>query len=55
MSGGNRLSRSDHRRLMVGDDKLHVVDPEDVTALPREDYCGQCGQVGCGHDGLDRP
>ncbi len=39
---------------MVGDDALHLVDPDDVVALPREDYCGECGQIGCGHDGLDR-
>ena len=40
--------------VMVGDDQQFVVDPEDVTPLAREDYCGECGQVGCCHDGLDR-
>jgi hypothetical protein len=39
---------------MVGDDRMFNFDPEDVTPLPREDYCGQCGQIGCTHDGLDR-
>jgi hypothetical protein len=39
---------------MVGDDAQHVVDLEDITALPREEYCGSCGQIGCCHDGLDR-
>ena len=39
---------------MVGDDHYFLVDPSDVSALPREDYCGECGQIGCGHDGLDR-
>ena len=39
---------------MVGDDRRFSIDPEDVTPLDREDYCGECGQVGCCHDGLDR-
>ena len=39
---------------MVGDDHLHVVDPDDVQELAREDYCSECGQIGCGHDGYDR-
>ena len=40
--------------MMVGDDHYFSFDPEEVHALPREDYCGICGQIGCGHDGLDR-
>ena len=39
---------------MVGDDALHTVDPEDVTALDEDDYCQECGQVGCCHDGRER-
>lgn len=40
--------------VMVGDDRKHVVDPDDVTPLDRAAYCGECGQIGCGHDGYDR-
>jgi hypothetical protein len=40
--------------VMVGDDKRWSVEPDDITPIPREDYCGECGQVGCSHDGLDR-
>lgn len=40
--------------IMVGDDHRHVVDPNDLTPIAREAYCGECGQVGCSHDGLDR-
>lgn len=40
--------------VMVGDDRRFSIDPEDLTPLAREDYCGECGQVGCAHDGLDR-
>lgn len=40
--------------VMVGDDRQFTFDPEDVTPLAREEYCGECGQIGCAHDGLDR-
>lgn len=40
--------------VMVGDDKRWSFDPEDVTALEREEYCGECGQIGCMHDGYPR-
>jgi hypothetical protein len=40
--------------VMVGDDRRHSLDPDDVEPLPREEYCGECGQIGCCHDGLDR-
>lgn len=39
--------------VMVGDDRKHEVDVEDLTLLPETDYCAGCGQVGCGHDGRD--
>lgn len=40
--------------VMVGDDRRWVFDPDDVEPIAREDYCGECGQIGCTHDGLDR-
>ncbi len=40
--------------VMVGDDHRHAVDPDACTPIAREDYCGECGQIGCSHDGLDR-
>ena len=39
--------------VMVGDDSKHEVDVEDLTPLRRSEYCGSCGQVGCGHDAPD--
>ena len=33
--------------VMVGDDRRHSIDPEDCTALADDDYCPECGQVGC--------
>jgi len=38
---GNVLMR------MVGDDRLHVVDPVEVTPLDEDTYCPACGQIGC--------
>ncbi len=40
--------------MMVGDDRKFVVGRDEVTPMEREEYCGVCGQMGCGHDGLDR-
>jgi len=40
--------------IMVGDDRHFTFEPDDLTPLAREDYCGVCGQMGCGHDGLER-
>jgi hypothetical protein len=40
--------------VMVGDDRRFAIDPDDLTALDDEDYCGGCGQVGCCADGRAR-
>jgi hypothetical protein len=40
--------------VMIGDDRRFTFEPDDLTPLNRADYCGECGQVGCCHDGLDR-
>ena len=42
------------RAVMVGDDREHIVDVDDLTPLGDLDYCAICGQIGCGHDGRDR-
>jgi hypothetical protein len=33
---------------MVGDDQLFYFDPSDVLPMD-EDFCIECGQIGCGH------
>src|SRR3990167_1701462 len=33
--------------VMVGDDRHNVVDPADLTELTDDEYCSECGQVGC--------
>ena len=35
------------RAVMVGDDREHIVDTDDLTPLPEDGYCRECGQTGC--------
>ena len=37
--------------VMVGDDRVWTFSPDDITPLAEEEYCGGCGQIGCGHGG----
>ena len=39
---------------MVGDDRDYAIEPRELVAIAREDYCGECGQIGCSHDGMER-
>lgn len=34
--------------VMVGDDMRHSVEPEDLTPIDDDEFCGSCGQLGCG-------
>lgn len=36
------------RAVMVGDDQVHLVEIDDLTAIEDDEYCSECGQVGCG-------
>lgn len=40
--------------VMVGDDREFEFEPEELTKINDEDYCHVCGQIGCGHDGIER-
>ena len=40
--------------VMVGDDYRHLVDADDLVLLDELEYCAECGQVGCAHDGRER-
>lgn len=45
-----RLAHSDCVMVrMVGDDRDHHVDSSDLAALNGDEFCGGCGQIGCGH------
>lgn len=33
--------------VMVGDDRPHIIDTNDLEPLEEGDYCSGCGQVGC--------
>lgn len=37
--------------VMVGDDREHLVEVGELTVIADEDYCHECGQIGCTHDG----
>ncbi len=38
--------------VMVGDNRKHEVDVEDLTPLAEDAWCSDCGQVGCGWGAL---
>lgn len=40
--------------VMVGDDRRHVVEVDDLQELDEKEFCHVCGQIGCTHDGLER-
>jgi hypothetical protein len=35
------------RAVMVGDDRTFLFDTEDMIALSDDEYCPECGQIGC--------
>ena len=37
--------------VMVGDNREHEIDVDDLVKIDEDDFCGSCGQIGCGHDG----
>ena len=39
---------------MVGDNHKFNFDINRLTPLADEDFCGECGQIGCCHDGKER-
>jgi len=36
---------------MIGDDRTFVFDPSDLVPIADDDYCTECGQIGCTADG----
>lgn len=40
--------------VMIGDDRKHEIDVDDLILIDEDDYCHECGQMGCTHDGRDR-
>lgn len=37
--------------VMVGDDGVHSMDPDDMQPIAEDSYCPGCGQLGCAHVG----
>lgn len=48
------IDRMQVSACMIGDNRIHVIDVDDLVELDELAYCGECGQIGCGHDGRDR-
>lgn len=40
--------------VMVGDDRPFLYAPADLTEIGELEYCAECGQIGCRHDGRER-
>lgn len=36
------------RAVMVGDDREHIIDVDDLRPIGDDEYCSCCGQIGCG-------
>lgn len=36
--------------VMVGDDMVRHVMPDDLLPLTENEFCHSCGQIGCGHN-----
>jgi hypothetical protein len=41
--------------VMIGDDRPEAHDPADAEPIDPLSYCAECGQIGCCHDGRERP
>lgn len=39
--------------VMVGDDQVHSIDIADLTLLDSNEFCIECGQIGCSVSTLD--
>lgn len=39
---------------MIGDDRTFRFDADELIELDDDDYCAECGQIGCTADGRDR-
>lgn len=35
------------RAIMVGDDRVHIIEIDHLTKISEDDYCPECGQIGC--------
>ena len=35
--------------VMIGDDKKHIVDFSELKEITSDNFCHECGQIGCGY------
>lgn len=36
--------------VMVGDDRRHAIEDDDLIPLAEDAFCRDCGQIGCSHN-----
>lgn len=36
--------------VMVGDNRKHIIDVDELSIITEDEYCSSCGQIGCSHD-----
>lgn len=48
------IERQEVIAIPIGDDREWRFSTDDIIVIARESFCGECGQIGCTHDGLDR-
>jgi hypothetical protein len=39
--------------VMIGDDRRHEIEVSEITMIDDDDYCSECGALGCTHDGRE--
>lgn len=45
---GNENRTGNIVAVMVGDDRKHVVEKDDLILIEDDKFCRSCGQIGCG-------
>lgn len=49
-TGEMAVNEENVRAVMVGDDRVHIVGVDELTIIPEDGFCRECGQTGCGHN-----
>ena len=46
-SGIEEVDRSRVNAVMIGDDRVFTLEVSEVTPISEDEYCPECGQIGC--------
>lgn len=50
-SGIANIDESHVNAVMIGDDRVFAFEVEDLTVIDEDEYCSECGQIGCKANG----